>query len=1247
MSKRKRKKPKRKARASPRVASRHDLGFTRSVAAIRAHLTSVTALDAYLALLIGDLWLPNISAQARQTLAFTVFASEKPDSFGEACLATYDQFSAFLSGLYSLLPTFPMLDDYIPERDWGQIRVAVDDKSYRMMYGGGYERLPDYIQAFMLSRNGNVAERNDLVAVLAMQDQLMATIAQSIDTDQLKPGHLEVPSHTFWSQAQAALAQSAMFFNALTISPELIAHPGTVARPDAASFGDKFMAGKLVPAALVELRGQRWPLLPRSACGAVIEYWQERDSRPAAQVERQTAVQTADFLAQRLRPSDLLPGAIRVPLRHSKFGDLYAAGLFKTASTLWIVAPIDIRRAEELTTANRRLHQLIAEHEGLIAQDLASGKTMHLSLKGSQASGVRVLAVLVAPIAGAAVRVTRSPAYSTLFLTDLVSIIESIDRVDELERFFAFVDTNKQAASPFISAIDLFAAYRDSHGVLLGGATVPTMIMLDPHGGSNFRFTQLRDFWAAAPRRFPDDEPTTWRVAPTDGSLHQLQHRSRWRLSWCTDGVDRTLHFILDADEQQLDERHGRLLEVFIQCLADAWNERAQLFPGELLSSERIVTYCRANLDRLPPERASEPSNEPLFTAWRLVSQDVRTLVLEVEVDLTEVAAHLTDATDARFEAFCAGEWLRGVCDFVGVRLGEDSLRGLAASADRKPRFTLSYVKRIVDIPENPDPIEPDPEHFKLARRDLALAFHAEDIAPGRYELQAAKTVIDTIRDRYRSLVHQRISQFDQAALVRMAVEQLDHLIGKYDRENQRLKLSLSHEVEFDRTRRQAKVHRDFVQATRNVRYLVEVTYSQCVAGGVAVGVVPDTEDWKFLLAQVDWLLVLYGASDTLHNGLAVGGVEVDHDFIPYVFYEQGEDSDYQQEVASELLEGDHAHDRVAAMSQAQREELDAAFVASVGFSSWNLLQVLAVLGHWMDANDGAIVLAWSYQAPKAKVLDLLADHLHEVPRAQLEAALGFLTLDPRRVRLLAGREVEEKDVPIWEHRKRVHRYTIRPLLQVGPDQLLWGAAAVHRAFGIWEGTFSDGYPPADLGYPEIDAVAASIKQRIEHDLELRAVDVFRRHLTYVEHGIDFRSRFPRERFPEIGDFDVLAYQPQGNRWFMVECKYNKPPFCLKDTRRLQDEVFGKSSASGQVGKIARRQAFLSQHWALIAKLLGWPIETSEAPQIEELYVCPRIFPFMRRPPRKVLTQFVRLGKLDAFLREKLGEPAAPGELAQ
>jgi hypothetical protein len=171
--------------------------------------------------------------------------------------------------------------------------------------------------------------------------------------------------------------------------------------------------------------------------------------------------------------------------------------------------------------------------------------------------------------------------------------------------------------------------------------------------------------------------------------------------------------------------------------------------------------------------------------------------------------------------------------------------------------------------------------------------------------------------------------------------------------------------------------------------------------------------------------------------------------------------------------------------------------------------------------------------------------------------------------------------------------------------------------------------------------VVREIKAGIEKQLEVRAHEICGRHTAYVLHGIDFRRRFPREQFDDVGDFDVLAYWPDRNLWLSIECKYNQPPFCLKDGRRLRARVFGEGSDHGQFSKIERRRQFLTTNIDQLRVLLQWPESWAGIGSVfREAYVCRDIYWWLKHPPYAVPTEFVRVDALDGWLRSALGTPA-------
>jgi hypothetical protein len=199
---------------------------------------------------------------------------------------------------------------------------------------------------------------------------------------------------------------------------------------------------------------------------------------------------------------------------------------------------------------------------------------------------------------------------------------------------------------------------------------------------------------------------------------------------------------------------------------------------------------------------------------------------------------------------------------------------------------------------------------------------------------------------------------------------------------------------------------------------------------------------------------------------------------------------------------------------------------------------------------------------------------------------------------------------------------------------LLWGAASAERAGRIWIGSVSDGYLPADFAWPTVKTEVRNIKESIEKGLERRAHEICARAAPHLIPGVDFMRRFRNENFDDVGDFDVLAYWPVTNRWLAVECKYNQPPFCLKDARRLRDRIFGTGRDHGQFEKIERRHRFLEEHLDRLRELLRWPEPAPDhPPSIMDVYVSRDIYWWMRNPPYLVSAHFIRIDTLDGWLR--------------
>jgi hypothetical protein len=215
----------------------------------------------------------------------------------------------------------------------------------------------------------------------------------------------------------------------------------------------------------------------------------------------------------------------------------------------------------------------------------------------------------------------------------------------------------------------------------------------------------------------------------------------------------------------------------------------------------------------------------------------------------------------------------------------------------------------------------------------------------------------------------------------------------------------------------------------------------------------------------------------------------------------------------------------------------------------------------------------------------------------------------------------------------------VSPLIKLDSGAFVWGAAAVNQAASIWTHSITNGDSPADFSWPTVKAAVRDIKVSIENELEGKAAEICRRFTLYTGANVDFYRRFRPEKFDDVGDFDVLAYFPETNQWLIVECKDNQPPFCIKDSRRLRDTIFGRKADRGHMGKMDGRLAFLKRNHQQLRALLKWP---DPAPgtdfAVKEVYVSRNLYWWMRCPPYPVTTDFVQVDGLHDWMTRVVSE---------
>jgi hypothetical protein len=1215
--------------------------FHKRLEATRALLRQYGPLDAAIALSVSELWPANAGSPIKHIFAWGVLL-DLPDDVQEGMpIASYADFKAFAETLYETWPEFPMLEDFSPEADWGQTKVRLDRAFVPMFYGSCIERTPDFVEAFRITYANVPEAQAHMDLAVALQARIIEAMPdlRAAPAEESQRAHVEVPPEDFWLVGRSTLLQVGVDIadwrdkagGALETGFSAFKAPLTWS-----AFGDAALQGEALPFLAVESDGTWVPMSVRSAPGVVVDHWA---NKKLSGVSDPTHRRLARFVAERFRGTVM--GPLMLFVGETACEDLPISCVISANSGVYLICSCDHASNEQLSTAAKGTYVKVGRGEPIHFR-LADGRGLMLSKNGTtgpSADDLRIIIVVTqAGTAFGSIAVPERPA-RLLPLADFITIFDSLSDLDELERYWKFVDSHRRSLSPFSTGpADLYATFKDTHGVLVEGAISPTFIGLDTHWGTSWRFKALADFWSRAPSVFPDGS-AGWRLTHGTEGVVELQSRHHKAVAYSTSVGTCTVQTLIEISED-LRIEDARMVDLFAQLLADStYRCREQLSDIPLFRQPHVLFICGSDPSSSIGDGEAPKPIEDIARAVTSAKEDaVRKGLYHLRVDAHAVLAGLNAAKDGSFEVRCLLETLERCHAACGLELPNGVRDQLRGRASEPARYHLSVGDRNVDVPDYVKPVIPSPADYKLARKHLATEIMALGLTPGRYELSDAKVRIDPASARLRLHIENRLASLDRHQLLRAFIEQHDALLVTERMKIQRARQSLAHDVDYDRLDAVEQARKEFGSAARHYRYLLEKTVSSPIAGNGEV-----TDDvLRELVGLVDWYMVLTGASDVLHNGIDVGGVVIDDSYIPEVFYSTGADdreTEFAREYAkSRLGLGANSEDAVEGASEdlLSSEKLKSAFAADLGFDLQNLVTALAVFSQAQRYGFGD-ELSLSYAAAPSRVARGLADSIERLDLAEAERIVTFLTLSEKGVCRLSGRDVDEADVPYWEHSKRIHRYAIRPLVVDGTD-LRWGAEAASRSMYNWMSAVRDGYLPADFEWPHVEPVIREVKESIENRLELRTEEIFRRHTSFVLRGIDFFRRFRGEGFEDVGDFDVFAYWPEANLLVTVECKYNQPPYTVKDGRRLRDRIFGKAEddKAGQFSRILRRRQFLEKNCLRMLELLKWPQSEAKPFRHVELYVSRDVYYWMVHPPYPVPTKFVRVDALDTWIKTEL-----------
>ncbi|MEG9303065.1 hypothetical protein, partial [Psychrobacter celer] len=977
--------------------------------------------EVIIAINVIELWLPNISATFKQSILVNTFLSIPEKKFkGKKSLHTYEAFEQFTKYLITIFPEYPMMEDYVPEIDWGEIKFELNNQLYNIFYGGVIERVPDFLQAFLIVHGDKPEAIKAMSCALKTQSYVINQLKNIVELPEIiENGHLEVPSIRFWTECKEVLINLDKYIydipNIISIS---LGKEGTYSSVH--EFSNSFMQSQVNQNIFVQITEKHYPFSIRNSISVVIDKF----AKKSVDV-KDVSFRLLDFINRRVSTSSEQP--LQLVDSNQIYSTVITAVLHAQDKFYFVIILDDDEDTAEIFESDLQ-KALQSDYWGF--KKIDAPYAFNIRNKGEEIIPREKIEILYLT-GGVTTAMGMLPIteFGKVFpLTEFISIFDSIETIDEFVDFLSFVEKHKKSMfSPIISLADKFGSFKDSNGILEKGATNYDIIALDPHTGSNWRYKYLADYWKDLIVDFPDKK-NKWIPRSSYDNNQFLGANDRTKYSWSTKIAKTNIHFMVQLDEFiYLPQVNGRMLDFFAESATDALSQRREIIAqlNIIKQYQTIIFECELNKEYLINDKGeAAPVDVNFFDSlvWEVRQNNIGSrgrLIVSLSINILAMKKELDKSINSEFQGGLTKKILDVIHETNNTYISKSIIEPLKESYRNKTRVSLGSKSREFDSLESFHSL-PKPEHYITARKELAKIIRDTGYEKKRYELTSAKQVINDIASKYLSKLQELVVTYDKYQLIVEVLNNYDaYIYYKYNNSYRAIQ-SLEHEVAFDREESVHELQSSFAKNSNDFRYLLERLVANTISGDKK----PLQDDMLLIIAYVDWLMTLYSASEVIHHGIDVGGIEIDSEYIPQVFFSDNfEDFDHEfglEQARSNLGIDTNENDAVVGLiSEDLLNNLNLAFIDDLGFSFTTFAIVLDVLQSWADITK--IQLANHYCASLEEVTSVCLKKINElqdlsdISEVEIFKVLNFLILNPKRVLKKLGSETDEFDIPVLE----------------------------------------------------------------------------------------------------------------------------------------------------------------------------------------------------------------------------------------
>ncbi len=774
---------------------------------------------------------------------------------------------------------------------------------------------------------------------------------------------------------------------------------------------------------------------------------------------------------------------------------------------------------------------------------------------------------------------------------DLIYMLGFSDTFDEIIEFIEYDKADSTNVFSFGGKNNFFFTWKKFNRNIASGAIDFDYLSIDYNEAENYTYSYFKDRLIDFPRNDQSlfRDPLNWKTEKSDLGCNRFIHKGHYGFGGEAKKLSEELYvFFAKNVEFYIEEDFNQNSHTALNTM-DELNQRLFLRYKDLLSNIPILKNKTLQLLYIPWNYAQKKYSTTFLqdSSRRIVFcdefVDENSVIIRYSSEPENLLNSIEKASNREVENMYFRELLLPLSKYSPneFKVLEEKL---SEEAQLKKTVGVFHMEQQYYFSDKSLDTEISAISYARVRKEIAKICLESGVEPGEYRGKDATLTIRKMQTSVVKVFEKYISSFDKFDLHKRVLNyysvQQNGIIINLKRYMAFKDLDEEVQIEFEHKTRETR--EDYRRNSKNAQYLLE---TNLVIEHIENATICSKEDFEFLIAFANWLVVLQDNADTCHYTDLDIYVSVDSEYKVDAI----DTKDAKEKYDSMLLRKYNTKDYYIKNDEVDIDFFEKAMEQFCNDTNVNFQLLILLLDYMqlmlIQEDIAKEIYPNVFSIDKTILLHAFNDNLEEKvdDLNEIGYLIDFITLNPSLLKTI--KNTKHDILPIWEREKRENRFEVKPII-MNDEELIFSPISLNYLKTLWTSGMTEWYLPYEIGLTNLKDVLKKWKKRYEDEMVQDIAQIFRTlDFDIVEPDIELMRRFPKDDYPtELGDFDVIAINEERQEIWIIESKVIQKVGSIYEDQMQQKSFFYQHKEDE---KFQRRIDYMTKNYHKVLNSFG------------------------------------------------------------